>query len=92
MQLPCALCGQPIDYSLPYMHPLAFCIDEKIPIKYWREAGYNSPSEAADSWENLQPAHRRCNAMKGAKLGFSLKDKNPKMQTMQKRIQIDGRW
>ena len=91
MQLPCALCGQPLDYSLPYMHPLAPVIDEKVPIKYWKEAGYSSPSACADDWNNLQPAHRRCNAIKAAKLNFSMKDLQKQMPK-RKRIMLDGEW
>lgn len=92
MGLPCAICGRPIDYSLPFMDPWAFVIDEKIPVKYWQQAGYSSPSECADDWNNLQPAHRRCNSMKGAKLNFSLKDPKPKQQAKRKAIRIDGHW
>ena len=27
-QLPCAICGQPIDYSLPARHPRSFEVDD----------------------------------------------------------------
>lgn len=30
--LPCALCGQPIDYSLPAGDPMSFEVDEIIPV------------------------------------------------------------
>ena len=29
---PCALCGKPIDYSLPAGHPMSFEIDEIVPV------------------------------------------------------------
>ena len=54
--LPCALCGQPIDYSLPSGNPMSFEVDEVIPV-----------SRGGDplSRENTQPAHRICNQRKG---------------------------
>ena len=33
MGLPCALCGAPIDYSLPAGHPLSFELDEIVPVR-----------------------------------------------------------
>ena len=97
MQLPCSICGQPIDYSLPYMHPLAFCIDEKIPVSKWKQAGYNSAADAADDWNNLAPAHRRCNAMKGNKLNFDINKARGQQQAQNppqkpKNIFISGKW
>ena len=29
---PCALCGKPIDYSLPAGHPMSFEVDEIVPV------------------------------------------------------------
>ena len=29
---PCALCGKPIDYSLPSGHPMSFEVDEIVPV------------------------------------------------------------
>lgn len=65
--LPCALCGKPIDYDLGFivdertgkkrMHPMAFVVDEIIPVS---KGG--SPIERS----NCQPAHWICNARKGA--------------------------
>lgn len=57
--LPCALCGQPIDYSLPAGHPLSFEVDEIVPVSRG-----GSPFERA----NVQPAHRICNERKGARM------------------------
>lgn len=65
---PCALCGRPIDYSLPHLitlpnskklvHPASMVIDEIIPVKY-------GGSEI--QLTNCQPAHAACNAVRGAK-------------------------
>ena len=49
---PCAICGRPIDYSLPPGDPWSFEVDEIVPVS---KGG--SPYDTA----NLQPAHRRCN-------------------------------
>lgn len=65
--LPCALCGQPIDYSLPAGHPLSFEVDEIHPVSRWREFGYASATAAALDRDNVQPAHRICNERAGAK-------------------------
>lgn len=50
--MPCAICGQPIDYGLPPGHPRAFEVDEIVPVSRG-----GSPFDVS----NLQPAHRRCN-------------------------------
>lgn len=54
--LPCALCGQPIDYALPAGHPMSYELDEIIPV-----------SKGGDPYDpgNVQPAHRICNQRKG---------------------------
>lgn len=54
--LPCALCGQPIDYSLPHGNPLSFEVDEIVPVSLGGDPL---------SRENTQPAHRICNERKG---------------------------
>lgn len=53
---PCALCGHPIDYSLPPGHPMSFEVDEIVPV-----------SKGGDplDFANTQPAHRICNQRKG---------------------------
>ena len=64
--LPCHICHRPIHYDEPSdaQHPWSFVIDEKIPVsRYWL-GGYESPRQAAESWENLQPMHYRCNQIK----------------------------
>ena len=53
---PCALCGQPIDYTAPSPHPLSFEVDHIIPVSHAPELQYVR--------SNLQPAHRGCNRSK----------------------------
>ena len=53
---PCALCGKPIDYSLPAGHPMSFEVDEIVPVSLGGD-----PLDFA----NTQPAHRICNQRKG---------------------------
>lgn len=57
--MPCALCGQPIDYSLPSGHPMSYELDEIVPISMG-----GSPVDI----ENVQPAHRICNQKKGNRI------------------------
>lgn len=54
--LPCALCGKPIDYSLPPGHPMSYELDEAVPL-----ALGGDPLDP----RNVQPAHRICNERKG---------------------------
>lgn len=89
LEQPCHICGKPIDYSLPYMDPMAFVIDEIIPVSKWREGGYNSPAECADDFNNLAPAHRKCNGMKGNKINFKIREQKP---SEPKIIKLDGKW
>lgn len=56
MGLPCALCGKPIDYSLPPGHPLCYELDEIVPVSLGGD-----PLDP----DNVQPAHRICNQRKG---------------------------
>lgn len=73
--LPCGICGQPIDYSLGYivdertgrrvLHPMAFVIDEIVPVSRWREGGYSSPEACAQDLSNQRPCHMLCNARRG---------------------------
>lgn len=55
--LPCAICGRPIDYSLPAGHPMSYELDEVVPVSRG-----GSPTDP----RNVQPAHRICNERKGA--------------------------
>ena len=98
MGLPCALCGKPIDYTLPYyvtdeegrrhVNMLAFVIDEKIPVSKWQQGGYNNAAECANDYSNLQPAHAICNARKGNKDNFSLQAGKDQRQTQGQAQQV----
>jgi len=100
MQAPCHICNGKlgaIRYDEPSdsKHPLSFVIDEIIPIKYWKQAGYNSPSAAADDPENIAPAHWICNARKGAKLNFDINKQGnvqPMPKTTSKGFLNSGKW
>lgn len=55
----CGICGNPVDFSLKFPHPLSPCIDHIIPVS---KGGH--PSEI----NNLQLAHMTCNRQKSDKL------------------------
>lgn len=55
--LPCAICGHPIDYTLPHNDAMSFTVDHAIPRRM-------APWLAEDR-ANLRPAHRRCNSSDG---------------------------
>ena len=55
----CGICGQPVDKTLKYPHPMSACIDHIIPID---KGGH--PSDP----DNLQLAHLSCNRAKSDKL------------------------
>lgn len=55
----CGICGQPVDFSIKYPHPLSPCIDHIIPVA---KGGHPS------SLKNLQLAHRTCNRQKSDKI------------------------
>ena len=57
--LPCHLCGMAIAYSLPYMHPDAFVLDEIKPVS----SGADEAEKARLALDpgNVAPAHRHCN-------------------------------
>jgi 5-methylcytosine-specific restriction endonuclease McrA len=50
----CALCGEPIDYTAGHLEPLSYTIDHIIPLA----------KGGQDVFENIQPAHRKCNTAK----------------------------
>ena len=54
--LPCHICGQPIDYSLPARDPMSFEVDEIVPVSLG-----GSPYDRS----NVAPAHRICNQRRG---------------------------
>ena len=61
----CALCLEPIDYTLKYPDPWCFTVDHIVPI------GRNpTPERIAelDVLTNKQPAHFRCNRSKWDKV------------------------
>ncbi len=51
---PCAICGEPIDYTLHHLDDMAFQVDHVVPLA----AG------GPDTLENKQAAHRKCNRSK----------------------------
>ncbi|MDR0852362.1 MAG: HNH endonuclease [Clostridiales Family XIII bacterium] len=55
----CGICGQPVDKSLRFPHPMSKCVDHIIPIN---RGGH--PSDM----ENLQLAHLSCNRAKSDKI------------------------
>ena len=55
---PCALCGQPIDYALHHLDPMAFVVDHIIPVN----------RGGTDTLDNKQAAHRSCNRAKSDRL------------------------
>lgn len=96
MNAPCHICkGRlgPIKYETSAPNePLGFVIDEIIPIsKYWL-GGYESPEEAALDFNNLAPAHRICNQMKGNKINYTMGQTQPKKRKAPKKITLDGDW
>lgn len=52
--LPCAWCGEEINYDLPPQHPLAFTADHPTAIA--------NGGDLVN--QDLKPMHRRCNATK----------------------------
>jgi len=55
----CALCGDPIDYTITdRLHPRAYVVDHITPLA----------RGGTDTLDNKQPAHRECNAKKAARL------------------------
>jgi 5-methylcytosine-specific restriction endonuclease McrA len=57
----CGICGQPIDVTLRFPHPMSKCIDHIIPIN---RGGH--PSDL----DNLQLAHLSCNRQKSDKIAL----------------------
>jgi 5-methylcytosine-specific restriction endonuclease McrA len=56
-QPPCGICGQAIDYGLPYLHPRSYVVDHIVPLT----------NGGPDTLGNKQAAHRDCNRAKGAR-------------------------
>lgn len=92
---PCGICKGalgPIHYDEPSdaEHPLSFVVDEIHPISRYKQYGYPSRSAAAQDWNNLQAAHWCCNAAKGAKTSFTIKDPRAELRTLPN--VSDGDW
>ena len=60
----CHICGQPIDYTLPHLDPLAFEVDHLVPLS---SASTDAERDALDTLANKRAAHRRCNSKKRAR-------------------------
>lgn len=56
-QPPCHICGQAIDYTLPYLHPGSFVVDHVHPLA----------KGGTDTLNNKAAAHRACNRAKSDK-------------------------
>lgn len=54
---PCAICGEPIDYALHYLDPMAYVVDHIVPLN----------KGGLDVIENKAAAHRSCNRTKSDK-------------------------
>lgn len=55
--LPCALCGEPINYALRHPHKRSLTVDHRHPI--WAGGNPLDPT-------NWRPAHFACNSSRGA--------------------------
>ena len=53
----CHICGEPIDYTLPYLHPREYVVDHVVPLS----------KGGADDLSNKKAAHRDCNSKKRAR-------------------------
>jgi 5-methylcytosine-specific restriction endonuclease McrA len=53
----CHICGNPIDYTLPYLDPGEFVVDHVVPLA----------KGGPDTLANKAAAHRACNRAKGAR-------------------------
>lgn len=56
-ELPCWLCGNTIDYTLPKEHPEAFNLDHGIPVA--------TRPDLAEEPANFRPSHKTCNEARG---------------------------
>ena len=55
---PCGICGEAIDYALPYLDPMSYVVDHIVPVA----------RGGADELDNKQAAHRSCNRAKSDSL------------------------
>jgi hypothetical protein len=94
---PCMICRGalgPIHYDEPMdaAHPLSLCIDEIRPVSLWRQFGYDSAAQAAADPNNIQSAHRICNAKKGAKVNYTLQVMKPAKIEQKQEIKTSMQW
>jgi 5-methylcytosine-specific restriction endonuclease McrA len=63
---PCGICGEPIDYALHYLDPMAYTVDHIVPL-----GPKPTPERIAelDVLSNKQAAHRSCNRDKWHRTG-----------------------
>lgn len=78
-RLPCAICGQPIDYSLPAGDPWSFECDEIVPVSLG-----GSPFDR----DNVQATHRICNQKRGNKTMAELRGQGSRSLSVRR----SGRW
>lgn len=57
LNLPCHICGEPIDYTLHYPHPRSYSTDHRVAVSV--------DAALAEDPGNLQPSHLVCNQRKG---------------------------
>lgn len=69
MGLPCALCGRPIDYTLPAGDDWSYELDEIVP--------FSLGGDELDP-DNVQPTHRICNRRKGNRMLLFVDVDDPK--------------
>lgn len=50
----CCFCGQPIDITLKYPHPMSFTVDHITPTS----------RGGCDDYDQLRPAHASCNRLR----------------------------
>lgn len=74
----CGICGQPVDKSLKYPHPMSPTVDHIIPCA----------KGGGDDIDNLQLAHRKCNRDKSDRLP----EKNIKAVDPNHQLPLSANW
>jgi len=77
----CAICGKPVDFSIPYPDPMCATVDHIIPI-----AMGGHPSDL----DNLQLAHFKCNRLKGQDL--NAKKNGPPIRSSNRALVLSADW